>query len=117
MQGERDARYPSAAEEYLGNLEVLIRSFRRDLGAPEVPFFLGQINPPSSGWPAAALVREAQAAAESRIPGTFMITTDDLSKREDEPVHYDASGLIQLGSRFSEAVVRYYSQREPERRR
>jgi hypothetical protein len=109
MQGERDANYPPVADKYLQNLENLVRSFRRDLGEPEVPFFLGQINPPSSGWPAAPVVREAQADAEAHIPRTVVIPTDDLTKREDEPVHYDTSGLLELGYRFSAAVVAYYS--------
>jgi hypothetical protein len=43
-----------------------------------------------------------------------MIPTDDLTKREDEPVHYDSAGLVLLGYRFAEAVVGFYSgRREP----
>jgi len=109
MQGERDANFPEVADDYEGNLRTLIRAFRRDLAAPEVPFFMGQINPPSTGWPAAARVRAAQETSAEEIPRTLLIRTEDLSKRDDEPVHYDGSGLLQLGSRFSDAVVRYYA--------
>ena len=111
MQGERDANYPEIADDYETNLGTLIQAFRRDLAAPEVPFFLGQINPPSTGWPASARVRAAQEASAEDIPRTVLIRTDDLSKREDEPVHYDGPGLLRLGSRFADAVVRHYSER------
>ena len=111
MQGERDANYPEIADDYETNLGTLIQAFRRDLAAPEAPFFLGQINPPSTGWPASATVRAAQEASADEIPRTVLIRTDDLSKREDEPIHFDGAGLLQLGSRFAEAVVRYYSVR------
>jgi hypothetical protein len=111
MQGERDANYPEVADSYEANLGTLIQAFRQDLAASAVPFFLGQINPPSTGWTASARVRAAQEAAAEKIPGTVLIRTDDLSKREDEPIHYDGPGLLRLGSRFAAAVVRYYSGR------
>lgn len=51
MQGERDARYREAAQEYLQNLTRLIEAFRRDLHRPNLLFVQGMVNPPIETHP------------------------------------------------------------------
>lgn len=104
MQGERDARYPQAAAQYEANLTELIQRFRRDLKTPTLPFIIGQVNPPAARFPAAGAVRSAQARVAQKVPGTKLVTTDDLSKRPDG-VHYDTGAQVALGRRFAQAYL------------
>jgi Carbohydrate esterase, sialic acid-specific acetylesterase len=100
MQGERDAWLPEVAREYFDNLTELVAAFRRDLNAPELPFLFGLVNPPSAIYPAREIVREAQARAAREIPGVYLVATDDLMKWDDD-LHYDTSGILELGRRFA----------------
>jgi hypothetical protein len=104
MQGERDAYFPAAGAEYLRNLEKLVQCLREDLGKPNTPFVLGQVNPPPDRWAAADLVREAQREAEGQISSTRLVLTDDLPKHGDE-VHYNTDGQLELGRRFARAYL------------
>jgi len=102
MQGERDARYPEAGRMYMENFEKLIHRLRRDLNTPDLPFLYGQINPPSLQYPAAEIVRDAQALAAEKISNVKLISTDGLDKKEDQ-IHYNIAGQIELGKRFAKA--------------
>lgn len=104
MQGERDAFFPAAGAEYLRNLEKLVQCLREDLGELNMPFVLGQVNPPRDRWAAADLVREAQREAEAQISSTRLVFTDDLPKLGDE-VHYNTDGQLELGRRFARAYL------------
>ncbi len=104
MQGERDARFPEAGREYEQNLEVLIRSLRRDLDAPDLPFLLGRINPPPALYPAVEEVQRAQAAVAQRLDGVVLVSTEGLAKQRDE-LHYNTVGQIELGRRFAEVFL------------
>lgn len=111
MQGESDTRYPALGPNYFENFKTLITSFRRDLKAPDLPFFFGRVNMPADAleddkktikFPYIAHVRAAQERAAREIPGVYLIETDDLGKQSDR-IHYDAPGQITLGRRFAEA--------------
>jgi len=99
MQGERDAFFPAAGAEYLTHLRTLVQRLRIDFGQPNLPFILGQVNPPPARWAAEDLVREAQRAAQSHISRTGLVLTDDLPKLEDD-VHYNTLGQLELGRRL-----------------
>lgn len=114
MQGESDTRYPALGPNYFENFKTLIAAFRRDLNAPELPFFFGQVNMPADAmeadqktikFPYIQQVRAAQERAAREIPGVFLIATDDLGKQADG-IHYDAAGQIALGRRFAEAWLK-----------
>jgi hypothetical protein len=98
MQGEADAAYTWAANEYLSNLQALIDSVRSHLSLPELPFVLGRIR---EGGSAAAIVRQAQEEVPYTRSNVKMIDTDDLGVKDDS-VHYDHDGQIALGRRFAE---------------
>jgi hypothetical protein len=102
MQGERDALFPEAARQYEENLVRLIAHIRADLGVPDLPFFLGQVNPPTEQYPAVEEVRAAQARLAERVRHTALVPTDGLSKAADG-LHYDTAGQVELGRRFAQA--------------
>lgn len=111
MQGESDTRYPALGPNYFENFKTLITAFRRDLKAPDLPFFFGRVNMPADAleddkktikFPYIQQVRAAQERAAREIPGVHLIETDDLGKQSDR-IHYDAAGQITLGRRFAEA--------------
>ena len=104
MQGERDARFPAAGEQYGANLSVLVDRIREDLDAPDLPFIFGQVNPPPERYPASEDVRNAQEAAERLIHGATMVSTEGLAKHDDD-LHYNSEGQLELGRRFARAYL------------
>jgi lysophospholipase L1-like esterase len=104
MQGERDALFLQAAAAYEANLAALIEALRTDLGAPVLPFLVGQVDPPGDRYPAAELVRAAQAAVARKLPGVYLVRTDGLSRRADG-LHYDTAGQLELGRGFASAYL------------
>jgi len=104
MQGERDARFPAAGEQYGANLSVLVDRIREDLDAPDLPFIFGQVNPPPERYPASEDVRNAQQAAERLIRAATMVSTEGLAKHDDD-LHYNTEGQLELGRRFARAYL------------
>ena len=104
MQGERDARFPAAGEQYGANLSALVERLRADLDAPELPFIFGQVDPPPERYPAAEDVRAAQQAAERLIRGATMVSTEGLAKHDDD-LHYNSEGQLELGRRLARAYL------------
>ncbi|MCK5902917.1 MAG: hypothetical protein KAG28_07185 [Cocleimonas sp.] len=107
MQGERDARFPQAANAYLSNMTAFIRDLRYDYQSPHARFILGRINPPIEHRPAVHIIRHAQEQLMHKVHGTRYITTDDLAKADDR-VHYNTRGQVQLGRRFADEFRRIY---------
>ena len=107
MQGERDAKYPQAANAYLGNLRQLIFDLRREYRSPQAPFILGRINPPADHRPAVDIIRRAQMQIASQVPATRWVDCDGLSKAADR-IHYTTNGSILLGRRMAESFRQVY---------
>jgi hypothetical protein len=104
MQGERDARYAAAADQYEANLTRLIRSLRADLARPDLPFIFGHINTRNPRFAHRNQVRRAQAAVRDALPNLAMIELDGLSFIEDG-LHYDTQGQLELGRRLARAYL------------
>ncbi len=104
MQGERDALFPPVAVAYETNLTALIHALRTDLGVPALPFLVGQVDPPRDRYPAADLVRAAQAAVADSVPAVYLVRTEGLSRHADG-LHYDTAGQLELGRRFASAYL------------
>ncbi|OQX00060.1 MAG: hypothetical protein BWK80_62245 [Desulfobacteraceae bacterium IS3] len=105
MQGEGDCKMKREAEEYGSCLAKLAAAFRKELGALEIPFIFGLVNPPTDGgqpYLFAETVRKAQGDYEKTDASSKLVMTDDISKLKDK-LHYDADGQIELGKRFAEA--------------
>jgi hypothetical protein len=108
MQGESDARVPELAKEYQQHLTNFLTSLRRDLDAPQMKVVIAEVNPakvtPVSPFPFVDEVRAAQRAIPGIDPLAICISTDGLTKAQDQ-VHYDTAGLQGLGLRFAEALL------------
>ncbi|MEE9310302.1 MAG: sialate O-acetylesterase [Cocleimonas sp.] len=104
MQGETDAKYLPAAQQYAGNLNRFVTALRSALHSPNTPFIMGSINPPLNLFPSTPIVQRAQKVSASRIRNLRLIRTDDLSKRNDH-LHYNTSGQLELGKRFARAYL------------
>jgi len=97
MQGERDAKYQEAAEQYKENFKKFIGDLRSDLG--HVPVLYGRINPPPRfEW--REIVREAQLDLDKELDDAKMVDTDDVQMSEDN-LHYSGVGFIKLGKKFA----------------
>jgi len=108
MQGERDARFPVVAQQYGENLERLIAALRQDTGVADLPFILGQVNPPPKRYPGVEAVRQAQADVAKADPKVVLVSTEDLEKHTDN-LHYNTAGQLALGKRFAEAYLQLQS--------
>ncbi|MFC1592202.1 sialate O-acetylesterase, partial [Thermodesulfobacteriota bacterium] len=106
MQGERDARFPEAADAYYRNFKQFIQDVRSDLTRPLLPVIFGKINPPPSAYPEVATVQSAQEQIAHELFNVHMIDTEDLSKLQDN-LHYDTLGQLELGQRFADRLADY----------
>ena len=102
MQGEADSKDEAMAGAYKSNFIHLIESARQDFGNAELPFVFGRVNPPGAKYAYADVVRKAQEAIQ--LPACRMVNCDDLHKHNDH-LHYDDKGQLELGKRFSTAMI------------
>ncbi len=104
MQGESDTGDVTRAESYEANLTNFIETVRTDLGAPDMPFVIGEIlDYPTYTY--ADVVREAQANVAAADRMVALVRTDDLPIIVGNDNHYNAAGQMELGSRFALAVL------------
>lgn len=125
LQGESDADREGLARAYARNLAHLITSLRVDTETPELPVLIARISPGSrfrgvKRFDYASTVQDAQANVA--LAGVHSFPTDDLerntyivgesgtpgfqrSPRNEDGVHFSASGQIELGRRFAEAFL------------
>ena len=105
-QGESDAN-PTDAALYEARMTALVRSFRADLGQPDLPFYYvqlgGFVTDPDpglvSGWNS---VRESQRTWQSGLPNVGMVSAIDCGL--DDGIHIDTAGLKTLGKRLAAAA-------------
>lgn len=97
MQGESDTDSSSFANAYQNNLTNFIARVRQDLGHPNLPFIIGQIN---NAGAFTNTVRTAQANVASSVHHTILATTDDLQRVGSDPIHFSTAGTYDLGIRF-----------------
>lgn len=105
-QGESD-RSPELAGRHEAALTALIERFRRDLGAPRVPFLIGQLGQFAGAGPwdeAARRVDLAQRNVAARVPFAAFVPSDGLTSKPDN-LHFDASSLRELGKRYAAAFA------------
>jgi len=105
-QGGRDARFAAAARDYAANLSKIIAAFRRDTGAPALPFIFAQtVAAPANRFPHIEKVRTAQAAIAQNDKNAHMISCTGLATHRDN-VHFNTAGQLELGKRFSKAYLK-----------
>ncbi|KRD31438.1 hypothetical protein ASE35_15680 [Lysobacter sp. Root916] len=112
LQGETDAIYGGAAQ-YEANIKQFIADVRTDIEAPELQFYLTQINPYMPAFASyQATVHQvnmgmvnAAAADPSRV---FFVATDDIRCGfAPDGIHYTANQTIAIGQRWANLYLRF----------
>lgn len=117
VQGEADARADApadAAAKYGERLAAFVRRVRGTVGSADLPFVIVQVLPkPVERMPNRDTIRAAQAAVAAEVPFTFLVPTDDVALRADEPgttqpddvVHFGSLGLLEIGRRAADLLL------------
>jgi hypothetical protein len=94
-----------------------VKSLRRDLATPNLPFFTVQLNrfvaDPGTwgmgdeGW---SRVREAQRCAAKELPGVFVVPAIDLPLSDN--IHNSSYGNVMLGERLAKSVLKHLFSRD-----
>ena len=113
-----DAVFEVMAGSYETNLRAFVGRVRADVGAPNLPFLIGQISPrkckagtSQSTHPYRDIVRGAQARVAGNVAHVAMVETMDLT--QSDGLHFDAEGQIELGRRFARAYRLSSDRRAP----
>ena len=106
-QGESDAT-PELAPAYEAKLHALIARFRDTLGAPDVPFIVGQLGRfEGVAWDdARRTVDAAHRALPDKVRRTAFVSSDGLVHGGDQ-VHFDTASLRELGRRYAIAYATF----------
>ena len=95
-QGEAD--FGETQDFYLTLLTNFIMSVRADLGLPNLPFVIGEINRDNPN-PNYQIIRQAQYAASQMISNAYFATSMNLPATITEN-HFYSTAVIGLGQRF-----------------
>ena len=104
MQGEHEAGISrKMAEDYDKLLAGLIKAIRTDLKVPSLKFAIGEVN--SHKWAFADIVRDGQVKVCRDDANALLVKTVDLSRAgSGGAAHFDADGMVELGSRFASTM-------------
>ena len=105
MQGETDARFEIAGQEYASNFQKLIEKVRKEYHKEDLPIIFGKVNPIASRYPGLLALQSSQRYIAKNIANTYVVDTDGLEKRSDS-LHYSSEGLLGLGERFGKILVK-----------
>jgi hypothetical protein len=120
QQGESDADAGGkASAQYGPHLAQLIQRVREQFQAPDLRFVYGYVYPPPASGKAVKQVRRAQHRVDQRsgsrraVVNAFVVPTDDLSQRADDPnspypndhIHFGTAGTWQLGLRMADTMI------------
>jgi len=98
MQGETDAFNADDAGWYGQRLQTMISTLRNELGEPNLPVLIGQVDPPNACC--SAIVQAAEADFVANDGHARMVLTGGLSRLWSDPIHYNTAGQIDFGHRF-----------------
>lgn len=103
-QGEGDAN-PSRSGVYEKRLEEVINNLRAELGAPEIPFIMGQLGRfPGAPWkPDQEKVDQAQQALAKRMKNVYYVSAEGLTS--SDKLHFDTPSLRILAQRYAEVYL------------
>lgn len=118
QQGESDSK-GDAAGAYGANLAHFIARVREQFHSPDLVFVYGYVMPPPNSGPGRDLVRKGQrdvdqgSGTPTAVKGAFVVATDDLSQRADDPNtplprdrnHFGTAGTLELGRRMAETMA------------
>ena len=112
-QGESDSNV-KAAPVYEQKLEELINRLRTDLGAPDVPFIIGQLGqfpvPPAKPWtPERVEVDRAQKAVAAKLKNVYYVSAEGLLSGGDN-LHFSTAAQRTFAERYAEAYFKALAQ-------
>jgi len=110
-QGENDAQHPDEARQYESRLHQMIRGFRADLEAPELPVVVGELGRflVAPRFCALEQVSSALKRLPEKLEHTAWVPSADLGHKGDE-VHFDADAQREFGRRYAQAMIRLQRQ-------
>ena len=104
MQGEHEGGISrKMAGDYAALLAGFMKTIRKDLHSPTLPFAIGQVN--SHTWAYGDIARQCQTEVCAQDNRTRLVKTVDLPRVSGDAAHFTADGMLTLGSRFAEAMV------------
>jgi uncharacterized protein YqgV (UPF0045/DUF77 family) len=112
-QGESDSKEPLASA-YEEKLHDLVKRFRKELEAPEVPFIVGQMGQfVEVPWDAAhKKVDQTHQDIIKKIPFTAYVSAEGLKHKGDK-VHFDAASYREFGKRYATAYLKLIEPKKP----
>jgi hypothetical protein len=109
-QGESDSGAATNANSYGDRLSRMIQDIRADLGAPDLPFVVGQIGeylydrgPGHAAY--TRVVNVALAALPEKVPATACAPSNGLKDKGDV-LHFDAASQREFGRRYAAEMLR-----------
>lgn len=99
FQGERDARYSIAADDYEDGLKYFVQCLREEYG-DAAKFALARLNTQDEDYSYIDTVRAAQWGAPGNNDILEVIDIDDVPLGADG-IHYGAIGQLPIGQRFA----------------
>lgn len=108
-QGESDATR-EFAEDYAAKLQALIARMRAALGAPSVPFIVGQMGRfEGSPWNDYKIqVDRAHRELPEKLARVAFVSAEGLKDKGDK-THFDTASYRELGRRYADAYLRLVS--------
>ena len=108
-QGESDATR-EFAEGYAAKLQALIARMRSALGAPNIPFIVGQMGRfEGSPWDDYKIqVDRAHRELPEKLARVAFVSAEGLKDKGDK-THFDTASYRELGRRYAEAYLRLVS--------
>ena len=102
-QGESDSK-AGLSESYEEKLVALIKRFRHELQAPDVPFLMGQMGQFSERpWDQHKLRVDQTQRQLARLVSNVAFASSSGLKHKGDEVHFDAAGARELGGRYFQA--------------
>ena len=119
QQGENDAdKGDTISKQYGKNLKHFFERVREQFDAPKMLFVYGYVYPPPNTGEGISQVRQAEhdidqdSKTSISVKRAFVVQTDDLSQRADDPhtpypkdhIHFGTKGTWDLGVRMAEKM-------------
>jgi hypothetical protein len=102
-QGEADSRSEALAKSYDERFAAMIRQFRADLGAADVPVVVGELGEFFQA-PFAAVVNQQLALAPLSVLHCAFVSSAGLTPKSDH-VHFDTPSQHEFGRRYALAFA------------
>jgi carbohydrate esterase-like sialic acid-specific acetylesterase/PEP-CTERM motif-containing protein len=101
-QGESDMWAP-VIDGYGDRLTDFVARVRQDIGAPDMPFYIGAISDLNTNSYVLDL-RQHQKDVANALPDVYYVETSQFPLKEDN-IHFDPAGSVGLGIAFADAFL------------